>query len=415
MFLNNQITKLNKIHIPNIYLIYVFCLIYFSNDTLIFGTVDGASINTSIIYSLIILSGLFLYYSKIFKNKTSSTLNYLMLSIGCILFTGIFNINFSGGYFYQILIFVTVYIVYRFIPLIPFLLSFRKVIYILSFISIITYFIVLLFPVILSYVPIVENIVGVTKYNFYLSVVNNEGSFLRNSSIFREPGVYMMYLILALIVELYLMNKFNTGIDVKYIFVILFALLLTFSTGGYLVFLCFIIYYLLHNNKNIMKFVYFFILGSIIWFLYNIFSDSFEQTQVLNKLQKDSTHYGSTLSRISSIIIPLKIFSHNILVGSGLDSFSKLYSLYSWETYQIMFTSEGTSTNTILNKFATYGLLSGTLFSYAFYKLSSLLSIRKKTILLFIIFLLLFSNEDVRYSLIFNILPFYALDKANYL
>lgn len=415
MFLNNQITKLNKIHIPNIYLIYVFCLIYFSNDTLLFGTVEGASIKTSIIYILMILSGLFLYYTKIFTHNISSTFYYLIISIVCILFTGIYNNDFSGGYFYQILVFLTVYLIYKFIPFYSFLLGFRKIIYFLSFISIVTYLIPLLFPSILSSVPIVENIVGVTKYNFYLSVVNDEGSFLRNSSIFREPGVYMMYLILALIVELYLMNKFNTGIDIKYIFVILFALLLTFSTGGYLVFLCFIIYYLLHNNMNIMKFVYFFILGSIIWFLYNIFSDSFEQTQVLNKLQKDSTHYVSTLSRISSIIIPLKIFSHNILVGSGLDSFSKLYSLYSWETYQIMFTSEGTSTNTILNKFATYGLLSGTLFSYAFYKLSSLLSIRKKTILLFIIFLLLFSNEDVRYSLIFNILPFYALDKANYL
>jgi len=412
MIISNQISKLSKIHVPNIYIFYVFCLIYFSNDTLLFGTVEGSIENTIIIYSLLVLSGLFLYYSKIFKNNTFSTLNYLILSVCCVLFSGIYNNNITGGYFYQILIFVTVYVVYKFIPLISFLLSFRKVVYILSFISIITYLIVLLFPIILSNIPIIENIVGVTNYNFYFSVVSDNDVIIRNSSIFREPGVYMMYLILALVVELYLMNKFNTGYDVKYLFVILFSLLLTFSTGGYLIFFCFLLYYLLYNKMKIKNFIYVIVIFSIILLFYNFFSNSFEQTQVLNKLQSDSTHYGSTLSRISSIIIPFKIFLNNIFFGSGLESFEELYSSYSWETYQIMFTSGGTSTNTILNKFATYGLLSGALFSYALYKLSLLLSFRKKNILLFIVFLLLFSNQDVRYSLIFNILPFYALDKV---
>lgn len=396
---------------PIKYLLYTFILIYISNDTLLFGTLEDSASLTTIIYSVLITLVLLTDGKKILKVNTVTPFIYLITSILLVILTGALNNELTGGYLYQILVFVVCYALFKIIPLDYFILSFRKILYFLSVVSIITYLIVLIMPSLLYYVPVVENISGVERYNFFVSTINVNlfSNIYRNSSIFREPGVFMMYIILALILEVYLNIKYRKSLDYRYVSLLIVSLLLTFSTGGYIIFAVFLIY-LAFSIKAIRNLKIVFFIGSIIFISTFFIGDIIDKTQVLGKLSVDSTHYGSTVARISSIVVPLNIFLDNIFFGVGLTEFSVLYEEVAFRIYQIPFTSGGQSTNTILNKFATYGVFFGFFYVYSYYLLSKMLSKRTYSLLLFLIFILLFANEDVRYSLIFSILPYYALN-----
>lgn len=397
---------------PIKYLFYTFMMIYISNDTLLFGTTEGAASFSTIIYIALILIILLTDFKKILKINSALPFIYLITSIMFIILTGALNNELTGGYLYQILVFVLCFALFKIVSFDYFIISFRKILYFLSVASIIIYLIVLIVPSLLNYVPIVENISGVEYYNFYVgSIIDNSFSNIyRSSSIFREPGVFMMYIIFALLIEVYLYIKYRKPLDYRYISVWTVSLLLTFSTAGYIIFAVLLIY-LSFSVKLIRNLKIVFFIGLIILISTFFIGDIIDKTQVFGKLSFDSTHhYGSTLSRLSSIVVPLNIFLDNIFFGVGLTEFSVLYREVALEIYQIPFNAGGHSTNTIMNKFATYGVFFGLFYIYSYYLLAKLLSNKTQTLLLFLIFISLLANEEVRYSLIFSILPYYALN-----
>ena len=107
--------------------------------------------------------------------------------------------------------------------------------------------------------------------------------------------------------------------------------------------------------------------------------------------------------------IPISIFIDHPL-GVGLSNFVVLYPSYSYNLYGIEFKPEGEATNTLINSLAIYGLFYGTIILFAIWKLSFQYQ-RSTTGLLFVffIFIFLYSSQDLRYSLLFNVLIIYGL------
>ena len=94
------------------------------------------------------------------------------------------------------------------------------------------------------------NTSGMSFYNLFIVVIPKiyyySSIMVRNFGLFREPGVYQMYIILALIIQLFIFSKPNLKITIMYILV----LISTFSTTGYIALLLLLGTYMVKRNKN---------------------------------------------------------------------------------------------------------------------------------------------------------------------
>lgn len=389
----------------------VFTIVWINEDSFIF------SVNSNynyIIAKYIIYCFLIVVLVSLNISGYNNSIYVLGLIILLICLTSIFNFDFTGGYIYQIITIVLSFLLVKEIRFIVFSEIFCKVMYFLSIVSLAVYLIVLALPSILLHFPEMTNIAGTKCYNLYLSVIfKGDGySLSRNTSIFREPGVFMIYLNIALIFSLFLNKTMNR----KYILVYLIAIISTMSTAGVILgglIIALSIFFDQKKHKKIDKYVI------IVLFLMSLtyFATNEEiYKQVFDKLNSNSGSYNSTMARIVSLLVPVVIFYHNPLWGAGLSSFSSEFTKYSISNYGISFLSGGTATSTITNKFATYGLFFGVIFVIAIFLFSIKISARRGYLfstLLFLVMVALFTNEDMRYSLLFNMLVFYGICHYN--
>ena len=227
----------------------------------------------------------------------------------------------------------------------------------------------------------------------------------RNTGIFREPGMYMVYLNIGVLFQYFFYKEINK----KYLLIFVISLLTTLSTGGFIVFSLLSLIYLLKNNKvkNAIQFIFFFIILCVgILTNYELFQSTFA------KFDSSSNEYGSTIARISSVTVPFAIFLDSPFFGVGLSDFKNYYEIYSRNILGYSVKADGQSTNTFFNSLGTYGFCFFMLLSTLVYRFSTLFS--KNTPLkigIFICLILMFSNEDMRYSLLFSVLLFYGLIK----
>jgi len=371
--------------------------------------VNSVKLYTTVKYVLYI----FLIVILLFKNTKKfnrTSLAFLFLSITNIILTMLFNYDLLGGYIYQIITLILSFLLVKEIEFKSFSLLFCKFLYFLSFISITIYFLVLINPTFLTIFPVIINTAGYKCYNLFLCTVYEGDSYsmLRNTGIFREPGVYMIYLNFAIIFSLF----FNETLNKKYLIIYCIAIITTMSTAGIIITGFIIFMSIFFDSKRFTKFekygAFILIIMCVCYFIYNIELSN----KVFGKLDSSSNDISSTMSRIVSFFIPFIIFFQYPIFGSGLSLFSKQFPVYSSAYFGIPFLSEGTATNTLANKFATYGLLFGFIFIYALFRFSvKVMNNRNRKVgyFIFIILLLMFSNEDMRYSLIFNMIIFYGI------
>jgi len=383
-------------------------IIWINEDTFMFGVNENYAFVASkfILYAVLIVFLLF----KNFKRYHLYSIIILLVLFCLILMTALINSDFSGGYIYQVMIFILSYLLVREINFKIFTKLFCIFIYYLSLISIFCYLLVILIPAVVDYFPMISNIVGNRVYNLYLCVIyEGDGySMIRNTSIFREPGVYMIYVNLAIIFSLF----YHEIVNKKYLFIYCIAIITTMSTAGIIItgFILFMSFLIDGNSysKRDNLFAVVFILLSVAYFIYN----KELAGQVFGKLSSSSNENVSSLARVVSLFIPMIIFIYNPLFGCGLKSFTTEFTNYSISYFGIPFLADGTSTNTITNLFATYGFVLGIIFLVGLYRFAkkNVINNNKKIIiiLLFIILLAMFSNEDMRYSIIFNMIFFYS-------
>ncbi|MGG5510453.1 hypothetical protein ACPDHN_10920 [Myroides odoratimimus] len=392
-------------------LLYLICLvaIFVSDDTITFGT-NNSTFFIALKYIIFIVTFLcvFLYKPLQFLKK-DRLLRHVYFSFLLFIAFTIFFCGFSGGYLYQVLLLTIAFLIVNKFDVDLLLYYFLRIVYFLAFMSIIGSILYILLPSVIQALPVTLNLEKVHFYNGGIFAAIGYVEVYRNSGIFREPGVFMIYLNLALAIQLLYFKVYER----RYIVVLSLALFLTLSTAGFLIYALVLMSVYFENASRIKFINKFIVVGFAIICTTAVLSNSFIFDNVFSKISGDTVKEGSALARQASIFANIKIFSENMWFGVGLRGFENAFEVATYSLYSIKL-GIGNNTNTLGSIFAVYGIFMGSLIIYLLSKLIAFFS--KKALVRFFFTLAIISmisNEDLRFSLVFYLLLLLPLKKDN--
>ncbi|MEY8338006.1 hypothetical protein AALB16_08230 [Lachnospiraceae bacterium 62-35] len=266
-----------------------------------------------------------------------------------------------------------------------FCIVFLNFMYFISCFSLCTFVLYLIIPSVFFALPIVHA-TAETANVFFSLVPLYMNDYYRNFGCFTEPGVFQIYLNLALLIGLFI-NK----ITVKKTAIFCITIITTFSTAGYFSLFTIIAAYFFNKtdskaDRKLKKYIasisvfgvlliaYLFVKGYLDNYLY-VFTK-------LSELAKE----GSTANvRFKAFTLGLARFKDNLILGCGWGEWIELYLL------------GNNLTCTQINYFAIYGLFVGGIFNLAYvYWAQSLCKLRiAKAFLVLAVEMLLFSQDLV--------------------
>ena len=185
-------------------------------------------------------------------------------------------------------------------------LYFRKTMYFLAICSILMTLLAYVSPALIRVLPTATNTAGVKMYLGFMSGildVTMGSKFIRCPGVFWEPGVYQIYLNVAIMLSLYSSHAKKR----KHVIVYLIALFFTFSTTGYIAAAwIFTTYYAFakKSDRSIVKSIMYFclLLLAFIAALALRYSQMF--SFVFGKLNKTD---GSYIARLAGFVINYEI------------------------------------------------------------------------------------------------------------
>ena len=384
----------------------VFLLLFFSKETLLFGTNSDKRFFWVHVATLLLLVAYFLVITK--KIRISFfryVAGLLVLHIFTLLITR--DIDYLKFFYSSILLILSALVVTN-ISFNNFVDSYLKVLYFLSVFSIVVFLISQFTPAVLGVFPEIINESGI-RYSFLgFGVVQkvSEISIFRMYSVFREPGVFGSFLSLAILLELFLKRAESK----KRLVAFLVAVVLTFSTGADIaVSLLFVLFF----AEKILKKRYprtrkrngivwisilslFVLLFSVEIGISKIFDVVFKKLLVDN---------SSRDARFGSVAANLRIFFRSPLWGNG------------WSFVQdnfLFFAEKGLydskhNTNTLLKYLAIYGFFPFSCICWGIYRFFKLIS-KHFSMCAVLVFLwaIILSNEDFTLNVLFYVFPFYG-------
>lgn len=384
-------------------------MLIISYDTYWFGT-SGVKLLELLRNLYVVGLPLYLYFTHphILISRTNSFILFYLISI--IALSSIFNGNTISA---PLLIFsgvlVSFYVItrYSFYDLTK---CFSNVIIGISIYSLVIYL-----SVILKVTPLrsVENMAGtlvLTAYGCQFFPELGE-RVIRNSSIFREPGVYMIMINLAIIFQLFVVKGKCRW---QNIFILIVSLITSMSTGGFICFALIMLAYFFNTAKGIGTIAVISII--IVALILPAIDEEYINLVFSSKFNEMETS-GSGFARLSSFFIPLNIFFKYPILGCGFDQFKFEYVQVGQELYHRYIDPQGMATNTIMNVFAIWGGGIGLFYLYGFYKFSKLIAKGRNNISLILIVLCLFalfSNESMPYWPYIYIYMFYGISASNF-
>ncbi|QUA54042.1 O-antigen ligase family protein [Aristaeella lactis] len=341
----------------------VFFLMFFSNDTYLFGS-NKNTLFVSLPRYILLLFCLFefvyfLRQKSIQKHKKQLVMYCIML----VTFIVISLINkelinrtinkmlfMSGGLFVCILLSFKDYSK-----------AFRNSILLISISSTVLWILSYLIPDLVLQLPRMENTAGVKFATIIfagLDISTIYSPMIRTFGIFWEPGVFQMFINLAILFELFVENRPRR----VYLIVYCIALLSTFSTTGYIAFLWIVLIYILFGGKNttISKANrWFIILPILLIILLQIITRTSIGQKVFGKA--NNLKEGTTMVRFASFFASISIARSHPLTGVGMENVgTQMYTITKASDLYFGWTSQ--NTNTFLYQFAAHGCIFGGLF-----------------------------------------------------
>lgn len=261
----------------------------------------------------------------------------------------------------------------------------------------------------LTQITEIENVAGASVKTAYYCTFFGDifGFILRNGAIFREPGVFMVFINIAFILDTLFLNN---NLSIKKLILYVGCMVTTLSTAGLIILFLSYLLYLYNQKANIKAFaIPAIFIGVCVYFL--VGSEDLI-VGIFGKLEGGMDD-ASVAGRITSLTIPASIMYHNPLFGVGAEQFRPEYIKYGQQMYHMLIDPQGLATNTMLNAGAVYGVWFAIFIIYNYYRFSKLLLPRKsiQALYIFLLFMMMFSNESMFYSLIVYILIFYAINK----
>lgn len=375
-----------------IYFLLMFVAIYCSHDTLLFGT-NG---NNNFILLRKIIPFILVVCLAAFGNWKVPSPKQIIVAVCFIafpFFSAIFNGEPLENYIYRATIILCALMFVWTARENEFQVNFNKIMYFFSIWSVCTFVLANVFPSLVTIFPVISNTKGVPFHYMLFSSVTYNYSYglMRNFCIFREPGMFAIFLAVAFLFELVFTKKPN----IKHIIVYTIAMASTLSTAGYIILGCLYLYMFASSSK--FKFKYVLIVGFVFLVLLNLDAGIFSSDSALwSKFTEGSNNYGSWLSRLVGVTKNWEIALQNPLFGLGR------YALY-----DVVLAKEGVyrvmdNTNTMMINFAAYGLLYGFVNGVGVFLF---LHRHNKKILMtifgFLILFTAFSNEDMGQNILY--------------
>ncbi len=388
--------------------VLLYFLIYFSKDTFLFGTNSNYAMTNIPIYVMVLFVAVELFYS--IKRKHSGREK---------------NILYFGIVFISIYIVLCMYhrellqvAVIKFLCITSAMLltmhydfdeyaeAFSKVMVFNAIAAIILELIVYVLPSLAAALPRMTNTAGVQIVNIGIAGMASyelSATFVRAFGLLWEPGVFQIYLNLAIVYELFRQHAVNW----RRIVILAIGVVLTFSTTGYIVLGVVVVSYVLLARKedlsNNAKFAFyaFFIVAVAAFFLVDT---SIVSQYVFGKLSNSES--GSTIARQASIVVNFEIFKDHPWTGIGMRNIQDEYVRRSG----LLFVRQSFhNTNTLLYQFAAHGIFYGALFLFGTYRMSYCFTKRKiLQVAILVIIILLYVGENLRSSMLPYIIMFYG-------
>lgn len=344
---------------PLFLLLVIFLLV--SPETVMFGT--NRNTYFSILTTLMPVA-LILY---LFEKKNIIQTRYKFLEVVAafvipVILSAIINLDFSLTYLFRVILIIAGFMFARKIRIENFLQVFEIAIYYIAIYSVAIYIISRIFPAVLNIFPPIYNTNDLHYYNAIFCVIPSFFSgdwYDRLWGPFREPGVFQMYLNMALLFYIHLYKKLSISRAVVYVV----AIILTQSTTGYIVLsfnLLFYVFYVLRRFSFQSCIIVALLCGGFIW-VYGNSTLLLTEGNVFYKLTDEGI--DASMARIASIWGNIEIFGHNPITGVGYSNMKEMFSSYAVSNYGVRSID---NTNTILYQFASLGVVYGGLFLFSF-------------------------------------------------
>ena len=391
-----EMIKSSNFFRKSVFAIIIFLAVYCSHDTILFGNTANQLfiLIRKIIPFIIVALSLFIVGKRITPlHILAFCIIALLPVLSCIVnHEEIFNYIYRfvlmlGAFFLSVTNGKKLSLKEAFNKILSFLCIWSIIFWLLSFTPLVTLF------------PSITLSTGVKcPFSLFSCVMfDHRYNVFRNTSIFREPGVFMTMLTIGILLEFSSARQNN-----KRIILFLLSILTTLSTAGIFVGALIIIYGVLFGNKNSIK-------NKIVLISLTAFASAFIiialpeliSSVIFDKFSYSTSGYGSWYARAQSIFQNIKISVNNPFFGIGR------YNLYN-----TILGKEGNyvaidNTNTFLINFSAFGILYGficLLGGYNFFRTNGLS--RFKSLLLFLILFIALSNEDLGQNIIYFAIVF---------
>jgi hypothetical protein len=305
---------------------------------------------------------------------------------------------------YPIIIFLFAYTYITHVELQEFATAFVNI---MSFVALFSAFALLLYIILPSaflVFPRIWNTSGNFAYNLFFAVIA-PGYLIRAQGFFWEPGAFQTFVNIAL--SILILNQKRKRWQ---LIALWSALVLSFSTTGYIVGLLNIMLFSLRDYngeaKKYAKLLFSFIIIALaLYLLYPIVPHTlYGQTFGFEKIEKflegpSSNTIDSASVRFDSFYYPFKLFLANPLFGAGQRGLKGLDSIM----------GHGMVTCTPINYFAMYGILYGLIVMICLYKFAKAVTpYRLTSIILFAILIISMMSEQYVNYLIIDIFIMYG-------
>lgn len=382
---------------------FVFTAVYFSMDTLQFGT-NKAEIYSTILYVSVPALAVIAFIYGALNRKQVHAISLLMAVTLCVMSIATHLATESQlnlKYFFEVMVILQAYLICTVVSVEDFKRAFTNIMAVLAIISVAGFALRYIYPGIVNHIPVLTNLSDMQYGNLLLTTIPHDVMYVtfRNYGIFREPGVYQFFLNLALI---FLLEKPNTFKSWQ-MYALLLAMVFTFSTAGYIIVIAILLVYFFMDRLQIKAST---VLPMLIGVLVvgSLFSQGIIKAD--NALfSKLLTSNSSTNSRFGSIAVDFHIAKMGPVFGCGFEFVENNFEIIALDEFAL---TGMHNTNTIMKMMAVHGFAMAFLFVLGIGLFCRKHLIRRGWTLFFVVFAALFSAADLIFNTIVYVVVLYG-------
>lgn len=332
--------------------IILFAVIYFSKDTLLFGT-NADQVFEMILYASMPAIMLWVFFlgcyrrSVITNGACIAAVAYCGLVLLTMLLTEYTGVNLK--YIYECMMIFLAFFVCTVIPAAEFKRHFVNILSFLALVSLVVFALRYVFPGINSLFPTVVNTNGYRYTNLWLAVIPHDVDYVafRNYGIFREPGTYQGFLNLALLFY------FDDSAYHRFwkLCVLLAALAVTFSTAGYLICAVIILVNVFQGRIRVRARTVLLACAGLTAMFLLVRNGIIEFDSAL--FRKLTIQNSSVNSRLGSVLVDAYIGMRSLVWGNGFEYVEQNFGIIAQDVFDLTGMS---NTNTVLKIFAVHGI-----------------------------------------------------------